>query len=145
MTITPAVAVRTNKVSNLNGNRVKRVAIELNNSRVVCPRLPLDAPLGVEEHANMDAATARHAQLLNQAIQRETPPPLSPDILGSRRTLGDGRLGQFSSTTQLEPTAQELSHCGLSLQSITVDSPQIIQQQSQRVRTPRTMRLLAQR
>lgn len=151
MTIAPSGALRASKVSNLNGNRVKRVAIELNNStndighQAVCPRLPLDAALGVKENANVDITTARNDHLVNQVISGEASMTLSPDLIGSLRTLEGGRLGQFSSTSQLGPAAQALSQHGISLQSITVDSPQIIQQDSQRVRTPRTTRLLMQR
>ena len=151
MTIAPSGVLRASKVSNLNGNRVKRVAIELNNStnnigrQTVCPRLPLETALGLQENANMDLATARNEELMNQIIAGETSMTLSPDLLGSLKALGDARLGQFSSTSLHDLAPHELSHQGMSVQSITVDSPQIIQQDSQRVRTPRTMRLLLQR
>ena len=93
----------------------------------------------------MDITTARNEQLMNQIISGETSMTLSSDLLGSLKALGDGRLGQFSSPSLHDLAPHELSHQGISLQSITVDSPQIIQQDSQRVRTPRTMRLLLQR
>ena len=152
MTIAPSgAALRASKVAQLTGTKVKRVAIELNNStnniarQTVCPRLPLDTALGIYENANTDAATVRNDQLMSQVISGEGSIVLSPDILGSLKTLGDGRLGQFSCTSLLDPAGPELSHQGISLQSITVDSPQIIQQDSQRPRTPRTTRLLMQR
>lgn len=63
----------------------------------------------------MDGTTARNDQTMNQAISGDASMTLSPDLLGSLRTLGDGRLGQFSSTSQLDPAAQELSHHGISL------------------------------
>jgi hypothetical protein len=71
MTIAPTGVLRASKVSNLNGNRVKRVAIELNNSSINaghqtnCPLLPLDTAFGLEEDLHMDIATASNEELMN--------------------------------------------------------------------------------
>ena len=89
MTIAPTGVLRASKVSNLNGNKVKRIAIELNNStnnagrQTVCPRLPLESALGLEDDSHMDIATARNEELMNQIIAGETSMTLSPDLLGS--------------------------------------------------------------
>lgn len=60
---------------------------------------------------------------MNLVMSGDSSMSMSPDLLGSLKTLGDGRLGQFSSTSLHGPAGQEPSHVGISLQSIAVDSP----------------------